>query len=228
MSERRYTDDEVAAIFEIAADDRTVAERPLSQQQGLTLGDLQTIGREAGISPEAVTRAAVALDSRPAQRRFIGLPIGVSRTVDLNRRMSDEEWERLVVHLREVFHARGTTRRDGSLRQWTNGNLHVLVEPTASGHRLRFGTYNGGARASISAGLAALGMMIATALATAASGSLAHAAPGVAMLGLAGLGMIANGAARLPSWARLRGRQMDELAAEVASTPPLTLPPEER
>jgi len=215
MSERRYDDDEVAAIFAIAADDRTVAERRISQQNGLTLGDLQAIGRDVGIAPEAVARAAVALDSRPAQRRFLGLPIGVSRTVELNRKMSDDEWERLVVHLREVFHARGTTRRDGSLRQWTNGNLHVLVEPTAAGHRLRLGTYNGGARASITAGLASLGMMVATVLA--ASGSLAHAAPGVALLGLMGVGMIANGAARLPRWARLRGRQMDELAAEIAA-----------
>jgi len=29
--------------------------------------------------------------------------------------------------------------------------------------------------------------------------------------------MIANGALRLPRWARLRGRQMDALAAEVAN-----------
>jgi len=220
MPERRYNDDEVAAIFEIAADDRTVAERRLTQQNGLTLGDLQTIGREVGIEPDAVARAAVALDSRPTQRRFFGLPIGVSRTIDLHRKMSDEEWERLVVQLREVFHARGTTRRDGALRQWTNGNLYALVEPTANGHRLRFGTYNAGARASISAGLASLGMMIATMVATAANGSFSHATPGMAVLGLVGVGMIANGAVRLPSWARLRGRQMDELAAEVASVPP--------
>jgi hypothetical protein len=217
MSERRYSDEEVAAIFEIAADDRTVGERRLAQPSGLTLGDLQAIGSEVGIAPEAVTRAAVALDTRPSQRRFLGLPIGVSRTVELHRDMGDDEWERLVVQLREVFHARGTTRRDGSLRQWTNGNLHVLLEPTEHGHRLRLGTYNGGARASISAGLASLGVMLATTLATAASGSLAHAAPGVAMLGLVGVAMIANGAARLPKWARLRGRQMDELAAKVAS-----------
>jgi hypothetical protein len=220
MSERRYDDDEVAAIFELAADDRTLAERPASQQHGLTLDDLQTIGRDVGIAPEAITRAAVALDSRPVQRRFFGLPIGVSRTVELNRRMSDDEWERLVVHLREVFHARGTTRRDGSLRQWTNGNLHVLLEPTATGHRLRLGTYHGGARASITAGAASLATMAATVLAAATTGSIGRAAPGIAMLAVGGLAMIANGAIRLPRWARLRERQLDDLAAEVASARP--------
>jgi hypothetical protein len=148
------------------------------------------------------------------QRTFLGLPIGVARTIELDRRLAEEEWERLVVHAREVFHARGVVRGEGSLRQWTNGNLHMLLEPTAAGHRLRFGTYNGGARASISAGLASLGAAVLTLVSV--SGALSHAVPGVAILGLAGLGLIANGALRLPSWARLRARQMEELAAEAA------------
>ena len=54
--------------------------------------------------------------------------------------------------------ARGVTRSDGSLLQWTNGNLHVLLEPTENGQRLRFGTFNAAARASMTSGLMALGM----------------------------------------------------------------------
>lgn len=222
MSERRFTDEEVDAIFRIASDERSLVERQLPSQEGLTLADLQAIARDVGIAPDAVARAAGAVDvqSQASGRTFLGLPIGVGRTVELNRKMSDAEWERFVVQLREVFHARGSTRSDGTLRQWTNGNLHVLLEPTAKGHRLRFGTYNAAARASMTAGLAALGMTVATAIATGVSGTLVHAVPGVMFLGLAGLGMIANGAARLPGWARLRGRQMEQLAAEVAASPP--------
>lgn len=220
MSERRYTDDEIAAIVRSAADDRQVVEKQLPRESGLTLSDLQAIGREVGIMPDAVARAAVTLEvqGRASQRTWLGLPIGVARSVALSRRLTDDEWERLVVQLRETFNARGTTRSEGSLRSWTNGNLHVLLEPTANGYRLRFGTYNGGARASISAGVAAVGVTIATMVATLASGTLGHAVPGVAFLGVVGLGMIANGAMRLPGWARLRGRQMEALAAEVAST----------
>jgi hypothetical protein len=150
---------------------------------------------------------------------MLGLPIGVTRTVDLHRRVTDDEWERLVVRFREVFRARGATRSDGSLRQWTNGNLHVLLEPTDTGHRLRFGTMHGGAMASIGAGLATLGVTAALAIATAVSGNLLNAAPGTAFLALAGLGLLANGALRLPRWARLRGRQMEALAAHVAQSP---------
>src|SRR3954469_192256 len=223
MSERRYTDEEVDAIFRIASDERTV-ERQLPSERGLTLSDLQAIGRDVGIAPDAVARAAVAVEvqSQPSRRTFFGLPIGVGRTVELNRKMSDEEWERFVVQLREVFHARGATRSDGTLRQWTNGNLHVLLEPTAKGHRLRLGTYNGQARASITMGLVALSMTLATTIATAVSGTIVHAVPGMMFLGLAGVAMIANGAVRLPRWARLRGKQMDELAANVASSPLLS------
>src|SRR2546430_5906981 len=45
-------------------------------------------------------------------RTFLGLRIGVARTVNLNRRLTDEEWERLVVQLREVFN-RSEERRVG-------------------------------------------------------------------------------------------------------------------
>src|ERR1041384_7029784 len=86
----------------------------------------------------------------PPNRR--GLPIGVERWVTLSRRLTDEEWERLVVELREVFKARGRTQSDGSLRQWPNGNLYALLEPVPGGQRLRVGSLNGAARARITAG----------------------------------------------------------------------------
>lgn len=221
MTDRRYNEKEIAAIFRAAAEGPQSPQREVPPEEGLTLADLQAIGREVGISPAAVAQAAQALDVRReiAPRTFLGLPIGVGRTVNLNRRLSDAEWERLVVQLRDVFNARGSTRSDGSLRQWTNGNLQVLLEPTETGHRLRFRTVHGAARASIGAGLAALGVTATLAAATAISGRLGDAMPGIVFLLATGVAMIVNGALRLPAWARLRGRQMDALAARVASPP---------
>src|SRR5690348_12565737 len=216
MAERRYNDKEMAAIFRAASEGPSPDNKSddVPADEGLTLIDLQAIGREVGIAPDAVAHAARALDTRvgaPA-RTFLGLRIGVARTVNLNRRLTDEEWERLVVQLREVFNARGRTRSDGSLRQWTNGNLQVLLEPTAAGHRLRFRTLHGAARASIGAGLAALGVTATVAIASAVGGHLGDGMPGIVFLLAAGVAMILNGALRLPGWARLRGRQMDALA----------------
>ena len=65
MTERRYDDDEVAAIFARAADARQVGGHPAAPSSGMTLQELQDIGREAGLSPESVARAAATLDRTP-------------------------------------------------------------------------------------------------------------------------------------------------------------------
>ncbi|HWC72822.1 MAG TPA: hypothetical protein VG454_02720 [Gemmatimonadales bacterium] len=208
----------MAAIFRAAAEAPAGRQREIPDDEGLTLADLQAIGKEVGIAPDAIAHAARAVDvRRPAgARTVLGLPIGVSRTVQLNRRLTDEEWERFVVRLREVFNARGRTRSDGTLRQWTNGNLQVLLEPTETGHRLRFGTLHGAASASIGAGIAALGVAAVVAVVTALSGTFSEAVYGIGFIAASGAAMIASGALRLPRWARLRSRQMEELAEQVA------------
>ncbi|MEX1181695.1 MAG: hypothetical protein WEF86_00565 [Gemmatimonadota bacterium] len=86
MTERRYDDDEVAAIFANAADTREVTRRTSASATGMTLAELQEIGREVGLSPEAVARAASQLERTAptaTSRRFLGLPIGVGQTVEL-------------------------------------------------------------------------------------------------------------------------------------------------
>ena len=219
MAERRYNDKEIAAIFRAAAETPPSPQHEVPQDEGLTLAELQAIGREVGMAPDAIAHAARGVDVRPvaATRTFLGLPIGVSRTVQLNRRLSDEEWERFVVQLREVFNARGSTRSDGALRQWTNGNLHVLLEPTETGHRLRFGTVHGAASAWIAGGFVILGIGAVTAAVSAFSGALGEAVYGLGFLAVMGTSMIVGGALRLPRWARLRSRQMEALAAQAAS-----------
>jgi hypothetical protein len=220
MSDRRYNDKEMAAIFRAAAEGPQGPHPEVPPEEGMTLAELQAIGREVGIAPAAVAQAAQALDRQGAPARtFFGLPIGVARTVNLNRRLTDQEWEQLVVQLRDVFNARGAIRSDGSLRQWTNGNLQVLLEPTDTGHRLRFRTLHGAARASMGAGVVAVGVAATVALATAVAGHLGDAVPGIVFLLATGIGMIVSGALRLPRWARLRERQMDALAAQIASPP---------
>lgn len=218
MTERRYTEEEVSAIFERAAEAQQAVRRALPPGEGMTLADLRAIGREVGIPVELVDQAAASVDQRgrDATRTFLGLPMGVGRTVDLGRRLSDEEWERLVVDLRETFDARGVLKSDGSLRQWTNGNLQALLEPTATGHRLRMRTVYGAARAMMTGGLAILGVSATVAIVTAVTGGLAAALAESASLMVTGAALFAVGAARLPLWARTRRRQMEGVAARLA------------
>ncbi|MBK8006889.1 MAG: hypothetical protein IPK12_24285 [Gemmatimonadetes bacterium] len=110
MPDRRYSEDEVAAIFRAATELPEPADTPATgvPAAGLTLAEVQAIGLEAGIGAEAIARAAQLVTSPPVvSQRVLGLPFRVSHTVPLHRRLTDAEWERLVVQLREVFDARG-------------------------------------------------------------------------------------------------------------------------
>lgn len=220
MTDRRYSDTETAAIFRVATERPETGVPQPSGLDGLTLRELQAIGREVGLSDDAIERAVHVLEVRESaeSRRLLGLPVGVERRVKLPHRLSDAEWERLVVQLRDVFGARGITGSDGSLRQWTNGNLYVLDEPTADGHRLRLGSLHGGAIRSIRFGLALL-----TGALVLGVGSLfgvdVRLVP--TLLG-GGVILVVNGVLRVPRWARLRGRQMEDLAAQLVPPPGAT------
>jgi hypothetical protein len=222
MSERRYNDEEVAAIFARASEEEQSATHQLSAAgEGLTLAELQEIGREAGIAPDRVAKAVRSLDDvrQPAPPRFLGLPLGVSRTVKLDHRLTDEEWERLVVDLRETFDARGVVRTEGSLRHWANGNLQVLVEPDGDGQRIRFRTVKGNSRALMMGGLGMLGVAAVTTLATMLfpTTGASQALDTIGTIALMGAGMFTIGALRLPSWARLRRQQMEDVAQRLTS-----------
>jgi len=221
MSERQYNDEEVAAIFEQASKTEHAALPMSAEGKGLTLAALQDIGREVGISPESISRAARSLDQagRVSSRTFLGLPIGVGRTIEFDRPLSDSDWEGLVSDLRTTFEARGVVRYDGPFRQWTNGNLQALLEPTPNGHRLRLQTVKGDSRAMMTAGGAAMAGATATLIAVAVGGGVnSGTATGVAFMALAGIGMFAAGALRVSGWARRRRAQMEEVIARLAQS----------
>lgn len=220
MTDRRFNETEIAAIFERAAEAQHTSPRPLPSAEGMTLAQLQEIGREVGISPDQVAQAARAMDrdGRPTSRHFLGFPIGAGLNIELDRNLTDEEWERFVVDLRETFDARGTLTQQGSLRQWTNGNLQALLEPAATGHRIRLRTVKGDARSLMVAGLAMIGVAATAAIAAVVRGAVDDVGmlASLATLAAMGAGMFAAGGLRLPGWARLRRRQMEGLAARVA------------
>ncbi len=214
--ERTYSDEEVARILDEATEVGTGGSA--GAPGGLTLSELQEIGDEVGIPRGRITRAAAALD-RPhvdaiAHRSLLGATTGVGRSANLPRRLTEREWNRLVVDLRETFDAKGKIRQEGAFRQWTNGNLQALLEPTETGERLRLKTVKGQAYAS--AGMAAAFL---------AMGSIAFLSSGTVreliMAGILTFGGLAAHAfirAGLPRWARTRREQMEGVIGRVLAS----------
>lgn len=214
IDDRRYSEEEVRRIFDEASKAQEDDGSRLPAEGGMTLAELRRIGAEVGIRAEHVERAAHSLDVSPrgGRRRVLGLPIGVGKTVELPRRLTEEEWERLVVDLRETFDARGSLGGTGSFRQWTNGNLQALLEPTGEVHRLRLRTTKGSARTLMTAG----SIMAVIAVVSALTALFGAGDPGSAMeLGFIGAALIGVGAIQLPGWAAQRERQMEAVATRA-------------
>ncbi len=216
--ERRYQDEEVAEIFEAAATPRDPGRRGLASGDGLTLAELQAIGREVGMSPERIADAASAVDVRRGalpRRTSLGMPVSVARTVDLPRAPTDREWNLLVGEMRETFSAQGKDGSRGDLRQWSNGNLRAYVEPTDQGYRFRVGTVKGNAVATNRVGVAGMLMALVMLLVLFLTGGLAEGLFIPVLLGMMGAMGLASNALRLPGWAREREQQMEYITSRA-------------
>jgi len=220
---RRFNEEQIAAIFEHAAAAQRVAHDHPSAQAGLTLAELKEIGAETGISAEFLDHAVESMDREvlvePGQT-FLGLPISASHIVDIPGPFTDEDWDRLVVDLRQTFQARGEINRDGSLREWRNGNLYALVEPTASGARLRLGTVKDESKYAIPGGAAWFVFWFLIGLMKSAQQGFEFD-PAVLFIGLValvGLTVAVATAVRLPAWSNERRRQMEAIAGRVLKT----------
>lgn len=224
---RKYNEDEAAEIFSLAVQAGQLSPPSDAGERGMSLADLQSIGEEVGIDPARVASAAESVDARGVslpRRTSVGAPVGVGRVVRLPRELTDLEWETLVAELRDTFHATGRVGRQGGAREWSNGNLRVLLEPTESGHQLRMSTVHGR--------LMRLGWYGLVGLVTAAV-FLVLLLPDLAdaewtlrtlltllptlILGGASAGMLAYNRLALPKWAEERESQMDAIARRAES-----------
>jgi hypothetical protein len=216
MPDRRYTDEDVRRILALAAEAEAAGSDP---ERPWTLDEVTRIGTEAGLAPQTIAAAALALerqDAQPRPARWLGLPVAVTRSVPLGRHLTDADWDRLVAQMRDTFAAGGRTQVSGARREWRVGNLRVTHEPAGSGALLELRTRKGDARAFIQLGaLLVVLAVVVGALATA--GVFDGAGEGRRMatawlLGSGGLAMLLVGALRLPAWARERARQFEALA----------------
>ena len=216
--ERRYRDDEVREIFDLAVSGDSTGRPPLSDESGLTLAELQEVGVEVGVEPTRIAEAALALDTRRGalpRRMSLGAPVSVGRVVELRGTVTDE-WGSIVQELREMLGTRGQLASHGGIREWTDGALHASLEPTDAGHRLHLTISKGGALALNGAGVAALamGLVLLTLILTTGASPVRMELAMVLLLGIGG-GALALNRFTLPRWARDREGQLEYIASRV-------------
>lgn len=221
-TKRRFTEKEIAQIFE----DATRSQNEEGEQQGtldgLSLDELKQIGASTGIDPKHIIRAAAALTKQPTRfpvRQHLGIPIGVSRSILLEDTFSDSDWEKLVIDLRKTFKARGKTRQEGNIREWWNGNLHAYVEPTSKGFELRLETKKQNMLGLLYAGVAYIfvSIVMLIAMSSQADIRLSYAFLMSGLFMITGIGMATSVIATQPRWASKRERQMEAICKRAVS-----------
>ena len=184
--ERKYSDPEIKEIFGRAVTGSEIEPHAESEASGLTLRELQEVGREVGLAPGRVAAAALALDNAhevATPRTVMGAPV----------------------------------TSDGGVREWTNGNLHAYVEPTATGYRLRIGTQKGSAIPQFLMGGAAmtLGVALTTLFFFEDLGRAALVLP--VLMTFFGATAVASNLLRLSTWAGRRQAQMAHIGETVTA-----------
>lgn len=217
--ERRFNNTEVAAIIETATNWKEPRRESLPAGDGLTLGQLQDIGRDIGITPDVMAGAADAVKDVGTTeiRRFLGLPLRIERNVKLRRSFSEDEWEQVVAELQEIFNAAGVLTEDGSLRQWSNGHLEVVLEVNAITQRIRLRTFKGQALILTGAGCGICGAALGALVSALLNGPTTDVrlVTVLAIMAVTGATLVAATALRLTSWARRWDKQMSKVAARV-------------
>ena len=219
-TERRYQDHEVRQIIDLAIGRDEAPAPSLPSRDGLTLGQLQEVGREVGLSPSRIAQAVATFEGQGAlvpRTTSMGLPTSVGSVVSLSRELTEREWERLVSELRTTFGTKGEVTSHGGLREWSYGSLHAFVEPTETGYRLRL-TDSFAAPLGVSTifgGLfLALGLLVTVILLSREDAGLKFLVG--AFMSAGGAGAMALTALAAPKWARTQEQRMEHISRFTA------------
>jgi hypothetical protein len=219
--DRKYQDHEVRQIIDLAIGQEDAPSPSLPMGDGLTLVQLQEVGREVGLSPNRISQAVAAFEQRGVvlpRAKALGLPISVGSVVSLPRSLTDREWERLIAELRTTFDAKGEVTSHGSLREWSNGTLHAFLEPAETGYRLRL---TDSRAAALGAGtlfggfFLTLGVLIFLVLLGREDAGFKILFP--LFMSAGGAGIMALGALTTPGWARVQEKRMEHISTFTTS-----------
>ena len=218
--ERRYQDHEIRQILDLAIDEGDAPAESLPVIDGLTLRELQEVGREVGLPEGRITQAVAAFEAHGIsvpRGTTLGLPTSVGSIVALPRSPSEREWELLIAELRTTFGGKGVATSYGGLREWSQGTVHAFVEPTETGHWLRLADSRMTAVGGIGLGgfFLAFALLILVVLLGKDDPGVRFAVP--AFFSLIGGSLIAGSVVALPRWAREQENRMAHISSRAVS-----------
>ncbi|MDT0631747.1 hypothetical protein RQM47_05505 [Rubrivirga sp. S365] len=139
----RFSEEDARRIFARAAERQQAAE---PAAEGLSLAELQEVGRAAGLDPAHVAAAVAEVRGAPAPAppaTFLGVDVEPRASRVIPGGVTDEVWEQMVARLRQTFKSKGTPTDVGRIREWTSGpnsSLYATVEPVPEGTRVTLTT----------------------------------------------------------------------------------------
>jgi hypothetical protein len=115
-----YDSKEVRAILKIAAENSST-DKP-DQQMGLTIDELRQLASEVGIDPEQITMAAAEIESNSGinDRNFWGGPFSYSTQVLVDSEITGEQWEEMLLSIRDFFKSKGKVTTRKSVYEWSS------------------------------------------------------------------------------------------------------------
>lgn len=134
MPERRYNEQELAAILRAAAEAQAQGSRA-SEPEGFSLADIERLAQEVGIDPALIAPAAGKLQatSRPKRFRLFATPIRETYEYNADEILDDSAWEDVVAELRVTFASSGKVSTVGFSREWVGGtdflSAHLSATP---------------------------------------------------------------------------------------------------
>jgi hypothetical protein len=138
---RRFTETDTDAILRRTAELASGTD-PAAASRGLTLDEMETLAREAGLSPELVRRAAREVSIRENLQRspWTGGPRRLALERVVPGELTEEGWEAIVGEAQRTLGAPGFASRVGRIHTWSaqsqtgNGGTARLVTITATSH----------------------------------------------------------------------------------------------
>lgn len=221
MTERRFSEDEVALILRKATE-TSVSSPSGGTAEGLTLEDLKGIGREVGIDPAAIEAAArhVAVTRVQGTGGFFGVSLAPRYEATLNGEIPPEKLSEAVAAVRRAMGRQGVVHAEFGGLEWHArdmfGGRYVSLQPSGGRTHVRvFGNFRDAAFLS-----ATLGGIPVGALSAAIVGATLKVLGLSALLGVGTLpvGIVAGVAGARLLWRRLVSREtraLERTASEL-------------